>query len=320
MKKIETCFLTDMPVEAKRLGNNYIYYDLKFNGVELEVFLCDSCLSKMNDEKPVLPDYIMKGLILNNKLPERILLCSHTCDLKDVPVNSAQIVYPDFFETIPYPKTASQKMDNLLLYFYDCQNFDGENQTVRINDAIAISRNYFKNDKEFRFYIESLIESGLIIGKMSSDSGFIRVNHLGLNRIAEIENKPEDSKTCFVAMAFSEKTMEYRGAIKKALKNNKYDAVIIDEKHLESDKTIPDGILNEIRKSKFCIADFTMHRNGVYFESGYALGLGKQVIYTCHTDDFENAHFDIKQLQHVLYDSPQDLQKKLTDKIEFWIK
>ena len=37
-------------------------------------------------------------------------------------------------------------------------------------------------------------------------------------------------------------------------------------------------------------------------------------------DDFENAHFDIKQLQHVLYKTPEELEKKLADKIEFWIR
>ena len=110
-------------------------------------------------------------------------------------------------------------------------------------------------------------------------------------------------------------------AIKKAIEKTGYSVTIIDVEHLASNQTIPDAILAAIKKSKFCIADFTLQSKGVYFESGYAVGLGKSVIYTCERKDFEaNSHFDVKQLQHIIYDTEKDLETKLVEKIEAWIK
>lgn len=315
MNKNQYCPITGKAIKYNR-GSSTLHYTLSF-GVEIDVVWCADCYKEAKGNS--FPSYIVKGMIANNKLPESLFVCLPDCELK-IPDNRAKVIYSDFFKTVPYPKTASEKMNNLLQYCYELQFHDGGKVELRFDDGLVIIRNYFKNDKEFRFYLEALHELGFIKVSFSNGSAVLKITHKGLDQISILDNNSQDSKICFVAMAFSDETTIYRDAIKKALSNNNYDAVIIDEEHLESDKTIPDAILNEIRKAKFCIADFTKHRNGVYFESGYALGLGKQVIYTCQEDDFENAHFDIKQLQHVLYSSAEDLTKKLTDKIEFWIK
>ena len=59
---------------------------------------------------------------------------------------------------------------------------------------------------------------------------------------------------------------------------------------------------------------------GVYFESGFALGQGKKVIYTCSNTEFANAHFDIRPLQHIIYETTEQLTKDLINKIEAFIK
>ncbi|MEP6737098.1 MAG: hypothetical protein ABJA70_16360, partial [Chryseolinea sp.] len=84
-------------------------------------------------------------------------------------------------------------------------------------------------------------------------------------------------------------------------------------------KTINDEIIAGLRKCKFCIADFSYHRNGVYFEAGFALGQKKPVIYSCMKEEFAKAHFDIKPLQHIIYDTPDELRDKLISKIQAWI-
>ncbi|MFN6380189.1 MAG: hypothetical protein ACK4WD_12995 [Flavobacteriales bacterium] len=96
--------------------------------------------------------------------------------------------------------------------------------------------------------------------------------------------------------------------------------ISIHEQHTNSDQTINDAIIAALRKCKFCIADFSYHSNGVYFESGFALGQGKQVIYTCSKEEFANAHFDIRPLQHIIYENPEQLRSSLVNKIEAWIK
>lgn len=121
-------------------------------------------------------------------------------------------------------------------------------------------------------------------------------------------------------MSFKPETKPVRDAIKSALKKTGYRAIIIDEENVDSDKTINDAIIANLKKCNFCISDFSFHSNGVYFESGFALGQGKKVIYTCSKEEFANAHFDIKPLQHIIYDSTEKLESDLINKIEAWIK
>ena len=59
----------------------------------------------------------------------------------------------------------------------------------------------------------------------------------------------------------------------------------------------------------------TLQKGGVYFEGGFAMGLDRPVIWICQKDDFENAHFDIKQYNHILYEQPEDLYQKLKVRI-----
>ncbi|MGE0560309.1 MAG: hypothetical protein AB7O47_00695 [Flavobacteriales bacterium] len=318
MSKIN-CPLTGVLVNSDRQSDT-IFYKLEFLGHSINVLWCYDCYKEAIRTDTRFFHHIVKGLIVNNKLPEDIFLHRSECMLSGISDGYERLIFPNFLDTISFPRTASQKMDNLLFNLYKKQSFDGEHLSVKACADVEIYKNYFKNNNEIIFYLKSLTNKGFIVSKITSTETNLYLTHEGLNRIVELEEKSVDSNSCFVAMAFDSKTDEYREAIKRALIAKKYEHILIDEEHLESDKTIPDAILNKIRKAKFVIADFTLHRNGVYFESGYALGLGKQVIYTCREDDFKNAHFDIKQLQHVLYKTPEELEKKLVDKIEFWIK
>lgn len=65
---------------------------------------------------------------------------------------------------------------------------------------------------------------------------------------------------------------------------------------VEHNEHIMDKILAMIRIAPFVVADFTHHRNGVYFEAGFAKGLGIPVVSCCRQDEFEKAHCDTKQL------------------------
>ena len=54
--------------------------------------------------------------------------------------------------------------------------------------------------------------------------------------------------------------------LKLGIEDCGYSALRVDAK--EHNEKICDVIVAEIRQSKFLIADFTIHRNGVYFEAG----------------------------------------------------
>jgi nucleoside 2-deoxyribosyltransferase len=115
----------------------------------------------------------------------------------------------------------------------------------------------------------------------------------GLNKAISLFQEGENSNKCFIAMSFDSKMAETREIIKQVLKKTGYEPIIIDEEHLNSDQTINDAIIANLKKCKFCIADFSKHSNGVYFESGFALGQGKKVIYLCSDDEFKNTHLTL---------------------------
>lgn len=75
-------------------------------------------------------------------------------------------------------------------------------------------------------------------------------------------------------------------------------------------------MVKEIHDCKFLVADFTHQNCGVYYEAGYAAALGKTVIHLCRKDDFDNVHFDIKQIQFVIWENAQDLAEKLKEQIQ----
>jgi nucleoside 2-deoxyribosyltransferase len=86
--------------------------------------------------------------------------------------------------------------------------------------------------------------------------------------------------------------------------------VRIDKK--EHSNKIDDEIIAEIRRSKFLVADFTCEkekvRGGVYFEAGFAMGLGIPVIWTCAQQSIGDLHFDTRQYNHIVWDTPKTLR------------
>ena len=88
----------------------------------------------------------------------------------------------------------------------------------------------------------------------------------------------------------------------------------MDEKQF-NDK-IDDKIIAEIRRSGLVVADVTGHRADVYYEAGFATGLGLPVIWTWEEADIENAHFDTRQYNHIVWKDAEDLKTKLVSRIE----
>ena len=83
----------------------------------------------------------------------------------------------------------------------------------------------------------------------------------------------------------------------------------------EHNEKIDDRIIAEIRQSGLVVADFTGQRGGVYYEAGFANGLGIPLIWTCHDDAVENLHFDTRQYNHIVWQEPVDLRSQLVDRI-----
>ena len=68
-------------------------------------------------------------------------------------------------------------------------------------------------------------------------------------------------------------------------------------------------IISEIKNSRFVVADFTEQKHGVYFEAGYARGMGIPVIWCVRKDDLENLHFDTHHYNYILWETPDEPRK-----------
>ncbi len=115
-------------------------------------------------------------------------------------------------------------------------------------------------------------------------------------------------------MSFDEDLEDaYYLGIRPALQDCGYVSIFMKE--VTTNKGVTDRILAEIRQAQFVIADFTQHRNGCYFEAGFAQALGREVIWCCRDTDFDKLHFDTRHLGHIKWSQPADLKQKLSDAI-----
>ena len=149
--------------------------------------------------------------------------------------------------------------------------------------------------------------------------GHFEVTIDGYSRIADVETNI-DSSQAFVAMWF-DSTMDeaYDKGIRPAIENTGCEPFKIDEKP-DVDK-IDDEIIGEIRRSRFLVADFTHGargaRGGVYYEAGFAYGLGLPIVRSCRKDivDKNELHFDVRQHYHVVWETVDELRDGLEKRI-----
>lgn len=122
------------------------------------------------------------------------------------------------------------------------------------------------------------------------------------------------SSQAFVAMWFDESMKQaYEIGFSKAITKSGYEPFRIDRK--EHSGKIDDQIIAEIRRSAFVVADFTEHRGGVYYEAGFAHGLGRNVIFTCQREHLDKLHFDVRQYNTIAWERVQDIVVPLQNRI-----
>lgn len=175
--------------------------------------------------------------------------------------------------------------------------------------------------KDFEYLMDHLSHAGLIerYGVNDADQE-CRLTVGGYARLEALEQKQNASAStrAFVAMWFDPSMQAARDdGIKAAIRLAGYEPVVIDEQ--EHVGRIDDQIVAEIRRSRFLVADFTHGktgaRGGVYYEVGFAHGLGIPAILTCRNDKVDDLHFDTRQYNHIVWKSPEGLRIQLTRRI-----
>jgi len=137
-------------------------------------------------------------------------------------------------------------------------------------------------------------------------------------RLEELEHVHVPSSQAFVAMWFDDSVKRgYAKGIKPGIEDAGYRPFRVDQAKF-NDK-IDDEIIAQIRRSRFLVADFTQGddgaRGGVYYEAGFAHGLGIPVIFTCHENSLGHLHFDTRQYNHIVWEDPEQFRRELMNRI-----
>jgi len=118
----------------------------------------------------------------------------------------------------------------------------------------------------------------------------------------------------FVLMSFQEEFDEVYDEFVDAAKlvDDSLSVKRIDKQR--GDFRITDEIVNNINKSGLIICDLTDERPNVYYELGYARGLGKRVIICARQGT--HLHFDIKDFKVIFYKSPSHLRREILEELK----
>lgn len=169
-------------------------------------------------------------------------------------------------------------------------------------------------------FVRHLLAAGYIDGSAPKDASMLingSVTPEGHRLLSRLDGQGGNGTIGFCAMWFDPTVLNaWSDAICPSIDGAGYMPQRID-KHEHNNK-IDDEIVAMIRKSRFVVADFTGHRGGVYFEAGFAMGLGIPVIWTVRHDHLFNAHFDTRQYAHIVWkaDELTDFRNKLQSRIE----
>ena len=241
-------------------------------------------------------------------------------------------------DPLPVPKRA----ERLLRYLVKCSAGEIGSQIpvldVRTPDyARALAWSESTGGDEIVFLSDYLSQKGWVeILEYTDGIERITVTVDGYARIDSLKTSSVDSAQAFVAMWFDDEMNDaYEKGIKPAIEQSGYTPMRIDRKP-DANK-IDDDIIAEIRRSRFLIADMTHRkddgvrgsiadmthgkdngaRGSVYFEAGFAMGLGIPVIYTCRSDLMDEVHFDTRQYAYIVWEKGEEteLQGRLLQRI-----
>jgi hypothetical protein len=180
------------------------------------------------------------------------------------------------------------------------------------NDPELQGVSYSRDEQEVLLLLNVLEEQGYVryaargVGAALTVKGRLAAEELGATK--------SSSPQGFVAMWFDPTLSDaWISGFDPGIRAAGFQPFRIDNKDYVGG--ISNEIMAEIRRSRFVVADYTGHRGGVYFEAGFALGLGLTVIPSCRGDEISELHFDIKHLNTLGWKTPAELADKLNKRI-----
>lgn len=219
-----------------------------------------------------------------------------------------------------------EKAEKLLLFLAQTHPIPGEpfsllDEQAKIRWELVARCWAMNRDEVFYLFYTYLRDKKLVIPERERSGAQIAPE--GWDYLHRLRHVNPDSQIGFCAMWFDgSMDQTWSDAMGPAIAAAGYNPIRIDQ--YPHNNRIDDEIIAKIRQSRFVVADFTHgdegDRGGVYFEAGFALGLGLPVIHTCRQDmiDDHRIHFDNRQYNFVTWqeDKLPDFMTALQNRIE----
>lgn len=217
--------------------------------------------------------------------------------------------------------SVAERAEKVLIQINQKNHSISDRLKIDPNSQFWLGISYSASPNEFIYLVETYLSQSvnfLSLNKYHDNILFdIQITPRGYEYLESLKVHNKDSQIGFCAMWFDGSVKPiWTDAIEPAIKNAGYDPKRIDGHH--HNNRIDDEIIAMLRRSKFVVADFTGQRGGVYFEAGFALGLGLQVIWTCKNTELKDVHFDNRQYNFVLWedDKLDEFKAALQNRIE----
>lgn len=209
------------------------------------------------------------------------------------------------------PLSFTEKSDRVLEVLAEqTKHFGQEFHLGSLADLQAFAETFHQSDLTF---IGRYLEERGFLHDSTKMSAF-RLTGEGFERVEKNHQVNRSSSQVFVAMWFNQELDSvWKDGFGPGIRRAGYEPLRIDGK--EHNHKICDEIVAEIRRSRFLVADFTGHRGGVYYEAGFAAGLGLPVIFACRKDYLNDLHFDVRQFNTIDWADATDLAKRLAERI-----
>jgi len=226
---------------------------------------------------------------------------NHTISMSDVQNTFSNLKTPSFHE----------RAEKLLFELEKRTKYVGEFVDIIEDELLAIT--WSINRAEFVEILKFLEHQNRIEAIKDVENFIQKITPNGWAYLEKVKEINPESELGFIAMSFDDDLVPLSTSIRKAIEDAGYKPLRVDdEEHIDK---IDDKIIASIRKCRFIIADLTQHKNGVYFEAGFAMGLNIPIFWTCKKTD-TGLHFDIRQYNCIFWENPGELEVKLSNRIE----
>ena len=236
-------------------------------------------------------------------------------------INEALVVAPSITRVEAGGKYGTVTDENLDVDAFVTWEIESRSILSQLSNNYPIFKDIYKDYSDVKEASKRYHSKSILVHKIQQllagalvmlDSPFLEPQ---TNILPSIKQLSVDPSYAFIAMPMDpddHQLIDVLDAIKEAAKNCSIHAERIDEP--QSNERITDRILESIRRAGFIIVDLTHSRPNVFFEAGYAHGLGKIPIYIARYGS--KLEFDLKDYPVLFFKNLRELKDSLEKRLK----